>query len=595
MVSVRGNQTNNKVTASPSTSTNNRAEVKPVNINNQVEATNNLAKYYSEISQEWAVGEGLIQNIDYSSKTYALQSKEYANNAKESMEITEEYMDNAISNIQTAETNALSNIVMQEESALSTVNQGIEQLNTTITEGLDNINTSVTSGVETIETLQANSIAEITTNKESALSDITTAETNTLAQISTLANTSISDINAVGKSYDNLTYRNITNCLLEVPQRIKLELNNGTLTLKAGSEVIVPNGFESNGTTPKFDYETVESDISLTGGTTGTRFGFYSINAQTFLGVINTYVYSGDTAKMNSTSAITYGRFYNTQTNKIYVGNSNGGSWVETRTALPICIFRCDENNTIAYLDQVFNGMGYIDSYVWVDKDVKGLIPDGRNEDGSLRNIEYTHNRLEITSRNVTGYNPVIIGNSRPITIGTQPYTESAIQLPASNSGFSVYLNTSENIFYVNNGSAWIASECFLVATASVTSGVINGLQAKQPFRAVDYNDYASTPHIVQTYVSGTSWYRVWSDGWLEQGGVVSMNEGTNAAVTFAKNFTTTNYTVEVTPRTRDVEAECGSRIFVHRTLKTTGFTIGNRTVRETGVGIHATWYVCGY
>ena len=32
----------------------------------------------------------------------------------------------------------------------------------------------------------------------------------------------------------------LTNCLLEVPQRIKYTLKNGTLTIKAGSVVSVP-------------------------------------------------------------------------------------------------------------------------------------------------------------------------------------------------------------------------------------------------------------------------------------------------------------------------------------------------------------------
>ena len=48
-------------------------------------------------------------------------------------------------------------------------------------------------------------------------------------------NKSWAEIKALNKSQ-------ITNCLLEVPQNIKLELNDGVLTLKAGSKVIVPNG-----------------------------------------------------------------------------------------------------------------------------------------------------------------------------------------------------------------------------------------------------------------------------------------------------------------------------------------------------------------
>ena len=51
-----------------------------------------------------------------------------------------------------------------------------------------------------------------------------------------------------------------TNRILEIPQDIKLELNNGTLTLKAGSKLYRPNGFEADGTTPKFDEVVITVD-----------------------------------------------------------------------------------------------------------------------------------------------------------------------------------------------------------------------------------------------------------------------------------------------------------------------------------------------
>ena len=72
----------------------------------------------------------------------------------------------------------------------------------------------------------------------------------------------VSDLEAKANvSLTNSPYT--TNRILEIPQDIKLELNNGTLTLKAGSKVYVPNGFEADGTTPKFDVVNVQSDISL--------------------------------------------------------------------------------------------------------------------------------------------------------------------------------------------------------------------------------------------------------------------------------------------------------------------------------------------
>ena len=156
---------------------------------NPITASADTGLYYSQLAKNWAIGEGLIQNEDYSSKTWAAESKSSADLSK------------MYSEAASLDLNNLENKIIEYD----------EQLNTTITEG-----------VETIETLQVNSIAEITTNKESALSDITTAETNvlanidtsklnTLAQIEELANSSIEDINATGidtkvsKSGDTMT------------------------------------------------------------------------------------------------------------------------------------------------------------------------------------------------------------------------------------------------------------------------------------------------------------------------------------------------------------------------------------------------------
>lgn len=48
-------------------------------------------------------------------------------------------------------------------------------------------------------------------------------------------------------------------------------------------------------------------------------------------------------------------------------------------------------------------------------------------------------------------------------------------------------------------------------------------------------------PRIVETYSNGTSWYRVWSDGWCEQGGYSS-----SANIMFLKQMANTNYTISI-------------------------------------------------
>lgn len=61
----------------------------------------------------------------------------------------------------------------------------------------------------------------------------------------------------------------------------------------------------------------------------------------------------------------------------------------------------------------------------------------------------------------------------------------------------------------------------------------------------ISYQDCKA--YITETYVSGTSWYRVYSDGWCEQGGHIA--SGTvEGIVTLLKPYVNTNYDVIVAP-----------------------------------------------
>ena len=65
-----------------------------------------------------------------------------------------------------------------------------------------------------------------------------------------------------------------------------------------------------------------------------------------------------------------------------------------------------------------------------------------------------------------------------------------------------------------------------------------------------DINDLKAH-YIVETYVNGTSWYRVYSDGWCEQGGISSSVGAEDIAL--LKPYRDTNGTVLVTPATINV------------------------------------------
>ena len=70
-----------------------------------------------------------------------------------------------------------------------------------------------------------------------------------------------------------------------------------------------------------------------------------------------------------------------------------------------------------------------------------------------------------------------------------------------------------------------------------------------------NYNDLTNKPsipanpnaYVTQTWRSETEWYRVWSDGWIEQGG-----HGTGGTCTFNKSFSNTKYTFNVQPSNWD-------------------------------------------
>lgn len=83
----------------------------------------------------------------------------------------------------------------------------------------------------------------------------------------------------------------------------------------------------------------------------------------------------------------------------------------------------------------------------------------------------------------------------------------------------------------------------------------------------------------------GTSWYRVWSDGWIEQGGTYTSSDNNNYPVTLSKKMTTTNYHSTVTGG-YNTSSNNGFGYCYDKT--TSGF-------KAVVIEPRGTWYVCGY
>ena len=120
----------------------------------------------------------------------------------------------------------------------------------------------------------------------------------------------------------------------------------------------------------------------------------------------------------------------------------------------------------------------------------------------------------------------------------------------------------------------------------------MNAVQAK-----VEDKLEASTVHITETWKStdGGSWYRKWSDGWIEQGGKIPNGDAwTRSIITLNTPFTTTSYTLVVGGYVTNDSSESGqeSNDYFLGKKSTTSFRchqladIANPT---------ADWYACGY
>lgn len=327
--------------------------------------------------------------------------------------------------------------------------------------------------ISTDNTLGGNSPSDETVSSQKAIKDYVDANTGGNAMWGNIVGTLSNQTDLQNQLDDKLNTKQISNCLLEISQDIKLELNNGTLTLKAGSKVYVPNGFESDGITPKFDEITTNSDYSSgeMSSISETYVIFYNIVG----GIASTRLarcFSGSTAPTSPQE----GYFWYNTTNNV-IKRYTSGSWSFTMS-FPVCILSAGATSV-----QVFNGFGYIGSTVFALPGVKGLIPNGRNADGTLKNTEFTIDTVKTYSTSSLGTNSYYIRCSNNYLNAFQN---------------TVYYDEIDNYIKKDNGTK---QTTMFAGVFTTSSGVITSLTPKTAFHAVDYNDVVLQSSLAETLI----------------------------------------------------------------------------------------------
>lgn len=336
-----------------------------------------------------------------------------------------------------------------------------------------------------------------------------------------------SNLTSVGKNIANWS-SNVSNCIAQIPQNINVTLSSGTLTLKSGSKLYVPNGVGV------FDEITLTADKTATQTANDTRMYFY--NGSYIEKFPLAQCYSGDTAP----SGQTYMFWYDTANNLMKMTTDGGTTWT-SGWSLPFCIATAS-GGALTSIDQVFNGFGYIGSTIFMLPGVTLVKPNGRNADGTLKNT--------VSSVSAVRTNSTV----RPGVSGYLIYAPAgqAIQKSAAQTNWT-YDETNNYVRSAGGDTSWMIWGAY---TTDANDKIIS-FEPKTAFHAVDYSEFTSAIESLKTidYVVASqeptagnnyTWYRLYKSGWVEQGGYLPATGSgdTLQTVNLPKAMNDAHYTV---------------------------------------------------
>lgn len=289
-----------------------------------------------------------------------------------------------------------------------------------------------------------------------------TPDGGTIPEVNTNTNQQVLSNDGTNLSWRNeqVGYNQITNCITEIPQDIKLEINNGTITLKAGSKVYNGNGVLKTTTT---DISSINANYD----------GQVLIALSKDFDVLLTGFVPGETVSELPTSTASFKIYYNTTDKKCYLDTTDG--WQEC--SLPIALGTSTVSSWVS-IDQVFNGFGFVGSTIFALTGVKGLSPNGNDSLTGIKknNIISIENILTYTCPNITA-NVILDLYANNIAINSQAFDKPTTDL--------IFFDEINNYNYASLG----ISNDIWVGSARIENGKIVLFNPKHPISLIDKND----------------------------------------------------------------------------------------------------------
>ena len=293
--------------------------------------------------------------------------------------------------------------------------------------------------------------------------------------------------------------------------------------------------------------------------------------------------YSGEIPPTNT--GLTDICWYNTAENKIRLSGDGGATWQQYAACFPVAIGQFTANTGITEIIQYLDVQSFIGSEVITFPGVTGYAPNGRNTDGTLKNLPVTSEFSRWTCPGNHSGATTMEFLSRGImsahSVSTTYITDTK---PSPQGNINVWYDTRNNLMKVTSdaGANWWVSPRFFSGIADCRDGKIYDIDTYSPPNLTS----GKGAYVVQTYKSGTSWYRIWSDGWCEQGGVIHQSAGTS----------TLTYLIEMANATYNIASAAG-------TSGPTTYALGMYNITTTGCTYTTTgntpttywWSISGY
>lgn len=581
-----------KIKVTPTKSKN--LNIRSNNVKNSVKIEQNPTFYYSTLAKQWAVLLGnKVQGEDYSSKQYAEYSKQYADNALNSANVAESYSntinsnyvtymeditavrDETIAEVQELQKEIEENIspaidktmadienarVESIDAIVNTKSEAIDELDKSEKAIIDNLNleeNNIIINLKDQEYKSKNSIIEVSETEYNKIVD-TGIDTRSDLDLSNLsvegekhfANPSLTNLTPEGEAHF-LGQRNISNNINSAPELVKWKLEDGVLTLLAGSIARWAAGTQA----PTLNIGDLFHGMPIVDiSWDGTRLIYYTQTQQDYSWTFKTYTGYVQMFLQDAENA----PFWGLQTDMIYSGTNN------TVTTDNRVFYDTDDNTCVHARDNIaqsfplmkcfLNGAsgittvcntyqtgGCIGSTIWFNKNVSGNAVNKINSECGLASIEFTteYDYFVTLSSDLTRTNGEIF------FVLAEPPSQ-----PFQGIGFSTVqmYNASEN--YLQNtisGNTPVGTQCLIGTNLTIVNGQIQSYTPRMPFRAADAQDLSGqlifrnttlinsttfTPSETKTYSVANylpkdgKMYEVFLNMWIRTGAAVGNSIG---------------------------------------------------------------------